>query len=64
MRIELNQDHDSEIEAVIYDGDKPLVELALARNADRNGYQGWLDIVNEESRIHWRELPNSLDRVA
>ena len=61
IRLEVNQDIESEIEAVIFDGEERLIEFAIARNADKNGYQGWLVSPDEEAPIYWRELPKSIN---
>lgn len=64
IRLETRERDESEIEAVIYDGDERVIEVVIARNADANGYQGWLLAGDAEaSSIYWRELPPSLERV-
>ncbi len=64
IRLEAQERDESEIEAVIYDGEERLIEVVIARNADANGYQGWLIAEDSgPSSIYWRELPPTLERV-
>lgn len=58
IRLEVKEDIDIQLTAVIYDGEDQLIEVAIARNADDDGYQGWLRSPGDESSIHWRELPS------